>query len=133
LVTDLHKLATSVLDDPPDIATFLAHVMTGSGLGLNKPPADSRIIRMSPLISPVKNGSGWSAPGAMSAAQFLYLSKLDMDAVEQSQVDAISAYADLWLQGVAPNQPLRMNGDTLDPELGQTTFPAAMAAWNAVK
>ncbi|MGO8925492.1 MAG: patatin-like phospholipase family protein, partial [Limisphaerales bacterium] len=31
IVTDLRKLATSILDDPPDIATFLAHVMTGSG------------------------------------------------------------------------------------------------------
>ena len=133
IVTDLRKLATSILDDPPDIATFLAHVMTGSGIGLNKPPSDSRIIRMNPLISPVKNAGAWHAPGAMSAAQFMYLAKLDMDAVEQSQVDAISKYADLWIQGVAPNQPLRMNGDTLDPELGQTTFQSAVAAWNAIK
>jgi hypothetical protein len=132
-VTDLRKLATSILDDPPDIATFLAHVITGGGMGLNKPPANSRIVRLSPLISPVKDGSTWRAPGSMSAAQFTYLAKLDMDAVEQSQVDAISKYADLWLQGVAPNQPLRMNGDTLDPELGQTTFQAAIAAWNAIK
>jgi hypothetical protein len=132
-VTDLRKLATSILDDPPDVATFLAHVMTGSGIGLNKPPADSRIIRMNPLISPVKNAGAWCAPGTMSAAQFTYLAKLDMDAVEQAQVDAISKYADLWAQGVAPNQPLRMNGDTLDRELGQTTFPTAAAAWNAIK
>ncbi len=132
-VTDLRKLATSIVDDPPDIATFLAHVMTGSGMGLKKPPADSRIIRMNPLISPVMNGSAWCAPGAMSAAQFTYLAKLDMDAVEQPQVDAISKYADLWVQGVAPNQPIRMNGDTLDPELGQNTFQAAKAAWDTIK
>jgi hypothetical protein len=132
-VTDLHKLATSILDDPPDIATFLAHVMTGSGIGLNRPPADSRVIRMNPLISPVMNAGGWSAPGSMSAAQFTYLAKLDMDAVEQSQVDAISKYADLWVQSVAPNQPIRMNGDTLVSELGQTRFQDAVAAWNAIK
>ena len=36
----------SMFDDPPDVATFLAHVMAGSGMGLNKPPADSRIVRM---------------------------------------------------------------------------------------
>ena len=29
LVNDLGKLATAILDDPPDIASFLAHVMTG--------------------------------------------------------------------------------------------------------
>jgi hypothetical protein len=133
LVTDLRKLASSILDDPPDIATFLAHVMTGSGKGLNNPPADSRVVRMNPLISPVKNGDVWSAPGSLSAAQFSYLANLDMDAVEQAEVDAISRYADLWLQGQAPNQPVRMDGDTLRRELGQVTFPGAVAAWEAVK
>jgi hypothetical protein len=132
-VTDLRKLATSILDDPPDIATFLAHMMTGSGIGLNRPPADNRVIRMNPLISPVMNAGVWSAPGPMSAAQFTYLAKLDMDAVEQAQVDAISKYADLWVQSVAPNQPIRMNGDTLVSELGQTRFKNAVAAWNAIK
>jgi hypothetical protein len=58
---------------------------------------------------------------------------LDMDAVEQPQVDAISEYGDLWLQSVAPNQPIRMNGDTLDRELGQSTFQNAIAAWSAIK
>jgi hypothetical protein len=69
----------------------------------------------------------------MSAAQFTFLAKLDMDAVAQSEVDAISSYADLWLQSIAPNQPIRMNGDTLNCELGQTTFQAAVDAWNAIK
>jgi uncharacterized protein len=133
LVADLRKLAGSILDDPPDIATFLAHVMTGSGIGLGKPPADSRIVRMNPLVSPVKNAQAWCAPGSMTTEQFTYLANLDMDAVEQQQVDAISNYADFWLRGAAPNEPIRMNGDTLEPELGQTTFQAAIAAWNAIK
>jgi uncharacterized protein len=132
-LADLHKLATSILDDPPDIATFIAHVMTGGGKELAKPPADSRIVRMNPLISPVKKGGVWSAPDSMSAAQFTYLAKLDMDAVEQPQVDAITKYADLWLQDMAPNQPIRMNEDTLERELGQDRFQAAEAAWNAIK
>jgi uncharacterized protein len=133
IVTDLRKLATSILDDPPDIATYLAHVMTGSGIGLNKPPAESRVVRMNPLISPQETTGGWAAPGPMTAAQFTYLAKLDMDAVEQPQVDAISKYADLWLHNLVLNQPIRMNGDTLDPELGQNTFTTAEAAWNAIK
>ncbi len=133
-VADLRKLATSILDDPPDISTFLAHVITGSGIALGKPPADSRIVRMNPLISPVKNQAGdWTAPGSMTAAQFAFLAKLDMDATEQTQVDAISKYADLWVQSVAPNQPIRMNGDTLKSELGQTNFMDAVIAWNAIK
>ena len=133
IVTDLRKLATSILDDPPDIATFLAHVMTGSGFGLNLPPADSRIVRMNPLISPMGTSGNWSAPPPMTREQFAYLANLDMDAVEQPEVDAITRYADLWLKDATRNQPIRMNGQTLTPELGQPTFTAAKAAWEAIK
>jgi hypothetical protein len=69
----------------------------------------------------------------MTAAQFTYLLRLDMDAVEQAQVNAIAAFADLWLQGNASNQPLRMNGDTLLPELGYGSFQEAAAAWRKLK
>lgn len=135
LATDLHKLATSVLDDPPDAATYLSHVMTGSGIALNKPPADSRIVRMSPLISPVKlsASSPWSAPGPMTDAQFTFLKNLDMDAVEQDQVAAISSYTELWLHDLALNQPIRMDGDTHTTELGQDKFSAAISAWKAIR
>ena len=133
IVPDLRKVATSIIDDPPDIATFLAHVMTGSGKGV-KAPADSRIVRMSPLIRPVKKKNGtWSAPGSMTAAEFAYLANLDLDAIEQQQVDAISSYADLWLKNMAPNQPIRMDGKTFECELGQSRFRDAAAAWNAIR
>ena len=133
LVSDLHKLATAILDDPPDIATFLAHVMTGSGAGL--PAAlKSRIVRMNPLISPVLDAAGnWTAPETMSAAQFTYLAQLDMDAVEQNEVDAIDAYAALWLQSKAPNQPVRMDSDTLKPEIGDGWFQDALVNWSLLK
>jgi hypothetical protein len=133
LLADLQKLATAILDDPPDIATFLAHVMTGSGVEL-RPDPGSRIVRMSPLISPVKDATGaWSSPVGMTEAQFDYLTHLDIDAIEPEQVDAISTYAGLWLRGSAPNQPIRMNGDTLKPELGQGTFAQAKDAWNVIR
>jgi uncharacterized protein len=136
LVPDLRKLATAILDDPPDIATFLAHVMTGGGAGVPA-PAVSRIVRMNPLIGPMGRPGAWRAPGPasapMSAAQFVYLVKLDMDAVEPAQVAAIAAFAELWIDGNVTNQPLRMNGDTLAPELGYGTFQDAAAAWRRLK
>ena len=58
---------------------------------------------------------------------------LDLDAVEQSNVDAISAYADLWLADVASNQPVRMSGTTRTAELGQDKYSAAKAAWLAIQ
>jgi uncharacterized protein len=132
-VNDLRKIATSILDDPPDIASYLAHVMTGAGAGL-APPASSRVVRMNPLISPVRNAAGqWTAPAEMTAAQFAYLANLGLDAVDQNQVDYITAYALDWLAGVAPNQPIRMDGDTLTPEIGQTVFANAAKAWATIK
>lgn len=133
LVKDLRKLATSILDDPPDVATFLAHVMTDSGHGIEM-PADSRIVRMNPLVSPIRGSDGrWTAPGNMTAAQFTYLANLDMDAVDQSQVDAINRFADLWVSNSVLNQPIRMKADTLEPELGQSWFKDAAAAWQEIR
>jgi hypothetical protein len=53
LVNDLRKLATLILDDPRDIARFLNTLHGGWGMGLNAPPADSRIVCMSSLVSPM--------------------------------------------------------------------------------
>jgi len=139
LMTDLNKLATSILDDPPNIATFIAHMVTGAGAGVAA-PADSRVVRMSPLISPMREGNGpWHVPMGMdpdpdtALKKFLFLKDLDMDAVQNQEVDAIVAYTALWLQDKAPNQPIRMDGDTLEPKVGKAKFSESLAAWNAIK
>lgn len=133
LKTDLNKLATSILDDPPNVATFIAHMVTGAGAGVAA-PADSRIVRMSPLISPVKDANGqWQVPPDMTMDQFTFLKDLDMDAVKNDEVEAIVNYTNLWIQDKAPNQPIRMNGDTLKVEVGSPLFSSALAAWNAIK
>ncbi len=131
IVPDVRKVATAIIDDPPDVATFLAHVLTGSGKRTLR-PADSRIVRMSPLISPVKKKGGWSAPGSMTPSEFEYLANLGLDAIEAKEVNAISSYAELWLKGAAPNQPIRMDGATLKAELGQASFQEAVAAWEVL-
>jgi len=135
LKNDLAKLAGAILDDPPDMASFLAHVMTGSGSGLPAGGvADSQIVRMSPMVSPVLDANKqWIAPGGLTLAQFQALAALGMDAIDQPDVETIANYADLWLKGQAPNQPVRMDGDSLTCEIGQSTFSAARAAWDAVK
>jgi len=138
LVHDLRKLATAILDDPPDAATFNAHVLCGGrgSLPSSVPPSvESRIVRLNPLISPVKDSATnqWTAPKGLTVAQFKYLCGLDMDAVEQGQVAAIAQYAGLWLANKAPNQPIRIDGDTLKPEIGYGFCGDALAAWSVLK
>jgi len=132
LRSDIKKLATSILDDPPDAATFLAHVITGCGAGMDPSVSRSRIIRMNPLVSPRRAPAGasdrWKPPEAMTHDQFMFILNLDMDAVEQEQVDAITQYADLWMNDQALNQPIRMDSQ-LNCELGQDKFSAAREAW----
>jgi len=128
VVADIAKLAGSVLDDPPDIATFLAHVMAGGIAGLPD-PLESRIARMNPLVRPVMRNGAWEAPGGMTADDFTFLAGLDIDSIAPNQVDAIDRYAGLWLDDIAPNQPIRMNGDTFECELGHRRFSGALKAW----
>jgi len=138
LLGGIEKIAESVLDDPPDVASFLAHVMTGSGTGVESEfpdgkTIDSRVVRMNPLISPVKKQDGqWHLPGDLSQTQFDFLAGLDLDAIQEHEVDAIERYAELWLRDEAPNQPVRLDGATLKTEIGQGLFTEAFAAWKAL-
>jgi hypothetical protein len=126
-VQDLKKLSTAILDDPPDIATFLAYVMTGGGAGADG--RGGRIVRLSPLVSPVRTPLGWEAPPDLGLDDFLALKALGMDAVEQGQVDLIGRLALLWIEDEVRNQPIRMHGDTLEPEIGFSAFRAGAAEW----
>jgi len=132
LKTALQKLAHSILDDPPDAATFMTHVMTGGTAGL---PANvlSRVTRMSPLISPAQDAAHhWIPPEGMTEDEFTFLCDLDVDAVAQNEVDAIARCSQAWINGKMPNQPIRFKGDTLEPQLGYGSYGAAKRAWNAL-
>jgi uncharacterized protein len=135
LTVDLQKLATAILDDPPDIATFIAHAITGANAGLAD-PALSRIVRMSPLISPLPAGDNQLVPpSGWSVAQFQYLAGIGLDAIAQTDIAYIEDYCDAWLRGDAPNQPIRANGarfDPWNPELGYAKYGQAKAAWQAL-
>jgi hypothetical protein len=133
LANDLAKIAAAVTYEPPEIATFLAHAMTGGGDDVPA-PAQSRIVRMNPLIGPVRTATGgWQIPDFMSAAQFKYFCNIEMDALDPNQVTYISEFAEYWLQDRTRNQPIRMNGDTLAVEIGYEKYSAAAAAWAAIR
>ena len=132
LFNDIHRLATSIMDDPPDVATFLAHVMTGGDTTIAGAPA-SRVVRMNPKISPVGAPGAWGPPGPMTIEQFKDISTLAVDALEQKEVDKIAAYTELWLTGAVPNQPIREDSTTMKLELGSATFKEAASLWQALK
>jgi uncharacterized protein len=136
IVNDLLKLATAIVDDPPDAASFHAHVMLGCPLpafGSVTPVTKGRVIRMSPLVQPLPGSSTipWELPSGLTDADFKALVQLDLDAIEQDQVLLISKLCDVWLQDNARNQGIRVNRETLIPDIGHATYSAAKKAWLA--
>lgn len=132
ILHDMEKIAGAIVDDPPDAASFVAHVMTGGSRGLPA-PADSRIVRMSPMVAPVRDSSGnWGLPAGLDEDAFSKLANLAMDAVAEEDVLAIQNFASLWLQDKVRNQPVRMGGGQ-KCEIGQDMYSQARAAWLAVR
>ncbi|CDF83924.1 patatin [Pseudomonas knackmussii B13] len=129
LKADLRKLAMSIIGDPPDAATFIAHVSLGQKVPLeeNDAPVVGNLVRLNPLIRPRnKDANGiWQAPHGFAQDEFLKLVKMDMDAVEEEDVNLIVRLGQGWIAGDFLNQPIRMSNEPYRCEIGHDQFAAA--------
>ena len=129
LIADLRKLAMSIIGDPPDAATFIAHVSLGQQVPLaqNDTPVVGNLVRMNPLIRPKsKDANGlWQTPHGFDQEDFLKLVTMDMDAVEEEDVNLIVRLAEGWIAGDFLNQPIRMSNEPYRCEIGHDQFATA--------
>lgn len=127
LLVDISKMSMSILNDPPDTASFIAYMMLNEGMPAK--PVD--FIRLCPVLRPVKTKQGndvfWDLPPGISIDEFKALKKIGMDATENAEVKLIKKMGENWLnnQGV-PNQSVRSNTD-LDCLIGHANFNTALA------
>ena len=127
LFTDIKKLATTIVDDPPDTATYEAYRILHGGLEGN--PDNIRVVRFNPLIQPRRKSGQWVLPGTLDYKEFELLVKMDMDAVKQDEVDLIKQFCDLWIKGDVNNQPVQVGSyDDMSCKIGQPTFKEARLA-----
>lgn len=144
LINDIREMAMTILDDPPDAATFIAYVMLGQPLPASRAeardsdkPIQTAVVRMNPLVQPVRDQHrlwrlpGWNHPKGLTMTEFKTLKNLNLDAVEEEEVRCIERLCDLWLAGVVPNQPIRADAD-LECEIGHRNYALARAQWLAV-
>lgn len=148
--TDLQKLATSVLADPPDSATFMVHVMLDGKTSSDaaKPVTNGPVVRLNPLIQPVlaaRDGRDyWILPRAVRGPdhtwgqfpldaqpaldddRFEALVEMDMDAIEDREVSLIRRFAEEWMADHIPNQPVRADG-RLDCQIGHRWFSQGLS------
>jgi patatin-like phospholipase/acyl hydrolase len=148
--TDIQKLATSVLADPPDSATFMAHVMLDGKTSSDaaNPVTTGPVVRLNPLIQPVlatRDGRDyWILPRAVRGPdhkwgqfpreaqpaldddRFEALVEMDMDATEDREVSLIRRFAEEWMADHIPNQPVRADG-RLDCQVGHRWFSQGLS------
>lgn len=124
-IKDIAKLASSILDDPPDAATFIALAITRVG----QEDLPDRVIRMNPMVAPIPQGATWMNPPGLSAEDFGAFKTLEMDAIKDEQVKLIEKLTDGWLKDQVLNQPIRMDRVKWTAEIGQLQYSAAKAAW----
>ena len=144
LIGDLKKLATSIVENPPDVATYVAFHMLGHKLPPRAAPlhdpvrSDMRIIRLNPLIQPTVNhhvktdplmfdvpAAGSPRESEMPPSDFRRLMSLELDAVGESDVDLIHRFGQLWLDDLVHNQAVLAGPTKLECELGHRWFGQA--------
>lgn len=127
---DLKLLAECIVDDPPDAASYHAHVVLGHS---TYAPTSGSIIRMNPMVQPIQTDNEWSIPDGLTETDFYDLTRLEMDAVEQDDVEKIRKLGEAWLSDKVVNQPICHRFDDFGCIIGHAKFSQAMAAWQKLK
>jgi hypothetical protein len=142
LFRDLLELSESILDDPPDSATFEAWVMLGNPVPathkgkmlaseLSEHSEPVSLVRMNPLVRPRKVGGQWVPPDGLSVTEFRRIASIELDARVPEDVSLLIKLARAWLADQVANQPIRENPYTFEARIGHTSFSEALSAWRA--
>jgi uncharacterized protein len=143
LFHDLQELSGSILDDPPDSASFEAWIMLGNPVPstphdtllaseLSRNPEPVSLVRMNPLARPHKLAPGeWAPPVGLTQKEFRRLTNVELDARVPQDVRLLIKFAQAWLDDDVPNQPIRENPYTFVPRIGHSKFSEAFTAWKA--
>jgi hypothetical protein len=128
-ISDIQKMSTSILGDPPDSATFIAYSIIDPSLS-NK----ACIVRINPCIKPVLNPDSlmFEIPKAYASNpdDFVKVMDLDMDAVANDEVSLITQLCSKFIVSsdpCLPNQFIRGDGSGI--HLGYGTYREAKARW----
>jgi hypothetical protein len=137
ILGDLRKLSTSILENPPDVATYVAYFMIDDQRNLDGVPDDSelrrntRIVRLNPLLQPIVYpgttlfdvpGAHSNHPDKLTPDEFKFMLGMDIDAVTKEEVDLIQRFGRLWLDDWVHNQPILAGPTRVECEIGQRWY-----------
>ncbi|MFI5133822.1 MAG: patatin-like phospholipase family protein [Chitinophagales bacterium] len=132
---DVKEMATSILCDPPDSATFITYTILDPSLS-NK----ANLVRINPSLSPLLNDDDlYDLPPAYKIDpdgknKYTKLLMMDMDAVKNDEVNLITDLCDKFIDpkfpGV-PNQLIRGDSKNQPLVLGYSTYQEAKKKWES--
>lgn len=127
IISDLKKMALSVLSDPPDSANYMAYVIIEPDL---RKPVE-RFFRFNPVIQGVRNGKTVRPPRGWKEKDFYRLLRLGLDATRKKDLALINSLVHSWMdpEGEVPNQAIRYSPDG-SVWLGHSTFAEVRLAWS---
>jgi Patatin-like phospholipase len=132
----LDSIARSSLDDAPDTATYVAHVLLGQDLpSAEKPPpiATSSIVRLNPVVRFQwdQSKSGWALKQAIASNAAAGLALVNKAAIERPEISNVENLGKLWTTDAVDNQPIRSNRN-FKCEIGHEKFSKAVDAWRTL-
>jgi hypothetical protein len=130
-IGDLRKMANSILEDPPDAATFMAFKTLD--LQYSKEPGN-QLIRINPVVKPIYDPAqnAWRRPGINWKVKDLkYFFEMDMAVTTAYGVNLIDKLCEDYFAGAFDNQGIRNGGPLMEIILGHRTFKDALDAWNS--
>lgn len=123
--------AVSIYSDPPEVSTYVAHVMLGLDMPTaEKPRAVGNIVRMSPVAHPTikDKDSRWPTVEGLSQGTLQSLAGFAVDAVERDDFKLLNDFGDAWINGKVFNQAIRASRSNIC-EIGHPTFQQAKEHW----
>jgi uncharacterized protein len=131
----LKKAAVVIFRDPPDIATFHAHVALDQPLPADKiTTCNGNVVRLSPMVAPipVTNGQNkWRIPSGLSKLEFANLMSSSQDELKPATIALSRKMCDLWFNDEIRNQPIRTGRD-LRCDIGHDRYSEATAWWRQI-
>jgi hypothetical protein len=127
-IEDLGRMASSILSDPPDAASFDSHQI----LRLPYEQNTKRLVRINPLIKPILVNNQWIIPGKSgqwTRGEMEMLFTMDMAITTVEGVRLINKLCDDYFADAFDNQGIRLGGEKLDAILGHKLYSHAKADW----
>jgi predicted acylesterase/phospholipase RssA len=128
------KAVGAIFADPPDVASFHAHMALRQPLPApGSTVTEGYVVRLCPLVRPEWNAttSQWTLPAGLDAEEFERLIAMPLDSMTQEDVELNVNMRKLWMNDKLPNQPIRM-GDHMRCDIGHEKFGDAAAHWKQI-